>query len=137
METIVIAQSSTDVIMQEASVDSQQDLYTEMKSLQKELEFLQIQEEYIKDEQKNLKREYIRAKEEVKRIQSVPLVIGQFSEMIKENYGIVTSTNGSNYYVRILSTLNREDLKPNASVALHKHSHSVVDVLPTETDSAI
>jgi len=33
METIVIAQSSTDVIMQEASVDSQQDLYTEMKSL--------------------------------------------------------------------------------------------------------
>ena len=57
--------------------------------------------------------------------------------MIKENYGIVTSTNGTNYYVRILSTLNREDLKPNASVALHKHSHSVVDVLPTETDSAI
>lgn len=57
--------------------------------------------------------------------------------MIKENYGIVTSTNGTNYYVRILSTLNREDLKANASVALHKHSHSVVDVLPTETDSAI
>jgi len=57
--------------------------------------------------------------------------------MIKENYGIVTSTNGTNYYVRILSTLNREDLKPNASVALHKHSHSVVDVLPTETDSTI
>lgn len=57
--------------------------------------------------------------------------------MIKENYGIVTSTSGSNYYVRILSTLNREDLKSNASVALHKHSHSVVDVLPTETDSAI
>lgn len=86
---------------------------------------------------KNLKWEYIRAKEEVKRIQAVPLVIGQFTEMIKENYGIVTSTNGTNYYVRILSTLNREDLKPNASVALHKHSHSVVDVLPTETDSAI
>ena len=29
------------------------------------------------DEQKNLKREYKRAQEEVKRIQSVPLVIGQ------------------------------------------------------------
>lgn len=108
-----------------------------MKALEQELEFLQIQEEYIKDEMKNLKWEYIRAKEEVKRIQAVPLVIGQFTEMIKENYGIVTSTNGTNYYVRILSTLNREDLKPNASVALHKHSHSVVDVLPTETDSAI
>lgn len=57
--------------------------------------------------------------------------------MIKENYGIVTSTNGTNYYVRILSTLNWEELKANASVALHKHSHSVVDILPTETDSTI
>ena len=40
------------------------------------------QTEYIKDEMKNLKRELIRAKEEVKRIQSVPLVIGQFLEMV-------------------------------------------------------
>ncbi len=42
-------------------------------------------QEYIKDEQKNLKRELIHAKEEVKRIQSVPLVIGQFLEMIDQN----------------------------------------------------
>ena len=67
----------------------------------------------------------------------MPLTIGQFIEMIDENYGIVTSTAGSNYYVRVLSTLNREELKPNASVALHRHSHSVVDILPPETDSAI
>jgi len=77
------------------------------------------------------------AKDEIKRIQSVPLVIGQFSEMVDENYGIVMSTAGSNYYVRILSTLDRELLKPNASVALHRHSHSVVDILPPEADSTI
>merc|ERR1712070_672725 len=79
----------------------------------------------------------LRAKEEIRRIQSVPLVIGQFSEMVDENYGIVMSTAGSNYYVRILSTLDREQLKPNASVALHRHSHSVVDILPPESDSTI
>mmetsp|Transcript_67322 Transcript_67322/g.152327 ORF Transcript_67322/g.152327 Transcript_67322/m.152327 type:complete len:411 (-) Transcript_67322:223-1455(-) len=114
-----------------------EDLYKKYKSLQKQLEFLDIQEEYIKDEMKNLKRELIRAKEEITRIQSVPLVIGQFSEMVDENYGIVQSTAGSNYYVRILSTLDREDLKPNASVALHRHSHSVVAILPPESDSTI
>ncbi len=38
----------------------------------------------------------------MKRIQSVPLVIGQFLEMVDANYGIVGSTAGSNYYVRIL-----------------------------------
>ena len=103
--------------------------YERMKELQRELEFIdiqvpqsfldlflfkkkgdpafllsnvQLQETYIKDEQKNLKRELLRAQEEVKRIQSVPLVIGQFLEMVDENTGIIGSTTGSNYYVRIL-----------------------------------
>ncbi|CAK9137686.1 unnamed protein product [Ilex paraguariensis] len=116
---------------------SNDDVYTLYKSLQRHLEFLDIKEEYTKDELKNLKREQLRSQEEVKRIQSVPLVIGQFLEMIDENYGIVGSTAGSNYYVRILSTINRELLKPSASVALHRHSNALVDVLPPEADSSI
>lgn len=114
-----------------------EDLYAGFKKLQRQLEFLDIQEEYIKDEQKNLKRELLRAQEEVKRIQSVPLVIGQFLEMVDANNGIVGSTTGSNYYVRILSTINRELLKPSSSVALHRHSNALVDVLPPEADSSI
>merc|ERR1712242_665842 len=113
------------------------DLYTKYKKLQQQLEFLAVQEEYIKDEQRNLKKEYLHAQEEVKRIQSVPLVIGQFLEAVDQNTGIVGSTTGSNYYVRILSTLDRELLKPSASVALHKHSNALVDVLPPEADSSI
>lgn len=114
-----------------------EDLYVKYKKLQKQLEFLQVQEDYIKDEQKNLKKEYLHAQEEVKRIQSVPLVIGQFLEAVDQNNGIVGSTTGSNYYVRILSTIDRELLKPSASVALHKHSNALVDVLPPEADSSI
>ena len=91
----------------------------------------------MKDEMRNLKRELVRAQEEVKCIQSVPLTIGTFLEMIDEHHGIVTSTAGSNYYVRVLSTLDREKLKPNSSVALHRHAHSVVDILPPEADSTI
>merc|ERR1712205_260409 len=114
-----------------------EDLYVRFKTLERQLEFVEIQEEYVKDETKNLKRELLRAQEEVKRIQSVPLVIGQFLEMVDQNTGIVGSTTGSNYYVRILSTLDRELLKPSASVALHKHSNALVDVLPPEADSSI
>merc|ERR1711907_1276 len=116
---------------------SEQDLYTEMKRLQSQLDFPDTQESYVKDETKNLRRELLRAKEEVTRIQSVPLVIGQFHEMVDEHHGIVASTTGSTYYVRILSTINRELLKPNSSVALHRHSNAVVDVLPPEADSSI
>ena len=39
--------------------------------------------------------------------------------------------------MRVLSTIDRELLKPNSSVALHKHSNALVDVLPPEADSSI
>lgn len=113
------------------------DLYVRFKTLERQLEFLEIQESYVKDEMQSLKRELLHAQEEVKRIQSVPLVIGQFLEMVDASTGIVGSTTGSNYYVRILSTINRELLKPSSSVALHRHSNALVDILPPEADSTI
>ena len=94
-----------------------EDLYVKVKRAERSLEMLRIQE--------------------VKRIQSVPLQLGQFMEMVDELHGIVQSTSGTTYYVRVLSTLDREKLKPNASVALHRHAHSVVAILPPEADSTI
>ena len=77
------------------------DQYSTFKKLQRQLEcvpaapytrnvvliidrYIKLQEEYIKDEQRSLKRELVRAQEEIKRIQSVPLVIGQFMEAIDQ-----------------------------------------------------
>ncbi|XP_022591784.2 26S proteasome regulatory subunit 6B homolog [Cyclospora cayetanensis] len=112
-------------------------LFSRLKALQRQLEFLNVQEDFICDEQKNLKREYYRARDELRRIQSVPLVIGQFLELLSAKEAIVSSTAGSSYVVRVLSTINKELLKTGSSVALHRHSHSVVDVLPPEADSTI
>ena len=78
---------------------TEEDLYQQMKQLEEEIEFIEIQENFIKVEQQNLKREALRAKEELKRIQSVPLVIGQFIEMIDEIYGLVNTTSGTTYMV--------------------------------------
>lgn len=58
-----------------------------------------MQEEYIKDEQKNLKKEFLHAQEEVKRIQSIPLVIGQFLEAVDQNTAIVGSTTGRFFFI--------------------------------------
>ena len=57
--------------------------------------------------------------------------------MIDSNYAVISSTAGAVYYVRVLSTLDKEELKPNTSIALHRHSHAVVDILPPESDSSI
>ncbi len=57
--------------------------------------------------------------------------------MIDGHNGIIGSSQGSQYYVRVLSTLNREELKPNARVALHRSSQAVVDILPADTDASV
>ncbi|CAE7914242.1 RPT3, partial [Symbiodinium sp. KB8] len=106
-----------------ATSGEEQDLYLRVKAAEKQLEFITIQEEYIKDEIKNLKRETIRAKEEIKRIQAVPLQIGQFVEMVDEHYGVIQSGNSTSL-VRVLSTIDRELLKTNATVSTHRHSHA-------------
>jgi 26S proteasome regulatory subunit T3 len=115
----------------------EQDLYLGYKQLVRQVELLNLQEEYIKDEYRNLRRELSRAQEEVKRIKAVPLLIGQFLEPIDEQTAIVSSTSGSNHIVKILSTVDRELLRASATVALHRHSNALVDVLPPEADSAI
>ena len=64
-----------------------ENLYLKMKEVEAEIEFLKLQEDFIREEHKNLKKELIRAKEEIKRIQAVPLVIGQFIEMVDMEHG--------------------------------------------------
>lgn len=73
-------------------------------------------------------------------IRSIASVAGYLIDSrtnITHSTGIVQSSTGSNYVVRILSTLDREKLKPSSSVALHRHSNSLVDILPPEADSSI
>lgn len=119
------------------TVDTETDLYARMKHLESQIQFVGIQEEYVKNELKNLKRELIRSKQEIQRIRSVPLIIGQFVEMVDATSAIISSTSGSTSLVRVLSTLDREQLKPNASIALHRHSSAIVEVLPADSDSSI
>lgn len=107
------------------------------KQKEKELELLNIRAEYVREEIEVLKREVARAREEIKRVRSVPLVMGQFLEPVDANTAIVSSTAGANIVVKILSTVDRELLVSNTSVALHRHSSAIVDVLPPEADSTI
>lgn len=111
--------------------------FLKLKKLQREMELLEIQETYIKKEMIHLENELIKSKEEILRIQSVPLVIGQFLEIIDNDTAIVTSTTGMNYVVKILSTLDKELLKPSTTVALHRHSNAIVKILPPDSDSSI
>lgn len=98
---------------------------------------LLLREEYVRKELKALEQELAKVKEEIKRVKSIPLIMGQFLEAIDNNTAIVVSTAGMHSVVKILSTVDRELLRPNTTVALHRHSSAIVDVLPPEADSTI
>jgi 26S proteasome regulatory subunit T3 len=113
------------------------DPYQQFKSLQQLSNLISIQEECINDDRRIIDGELMRAHEEIKQIGAVPLVVGHFLELIDPRTAIVGSTTGSSHCVRVLSSLNCELLTPSTSVALHRLSNALVDILPPEADSTI
>src|SRR3990167_407536 len=79
---------TTKAIHFEEAALTDEDLYFKMKEIEADIEFMTLQEDFIREEHKNLKKEIIRAREEIKRIQSVPLVIGSFIEMVDLEHGM-------------------------------------------------
>ncbi|CCW66664.1 unnamed protein product [Phytomonas sp. Hart1] len=112
-------------------------LFEEYERLQRSLRTLELRTMVCRTETHHLLREEHAAKQEVGRIQAVPLVLGNFVEAVDGVRGIVSGTTGSQYFVKILSTLERERLRPNTSVGLHKSSNACVQLLPSETDATI
>jgi 26S proteasome regulatory subunit T2 len=52
-------------------------------------------------------------------IRGNPLGVGTLEEMIDDNHAIVSSANGPEYYVTVMSFVNRDLLDPGCSVLLH------------------
>lgn len=66
-----------------------------------------------------------------------PMGVGTLEEMIDDDHAIVSSTNGPEYYVSIMSFVDKDLLEPGASVLLHHKSNSIVGVLTDDTDPLV
>ena len=111
MQEDIEMKDETNKIKEEEKL-TEDEKYIKFKKLQKELELLEIQENYIKEETNNLKVQYARAKEAIKTVLGTPLMIGQFTEMIDENYALVTSNSGNQYCVRVLIFFHQKPIQP-------------------------
>ena len=98
---------------------------------------IEILIKYYEEDLDQLKRQLLIFQNEIARFQSVPLIVGQLMEKIDKNSCIIGSTTGNNYLVKIISTIDRNKLKPNSSVALHRNSNALVNCLEDEADSGI
>lgn len=52
-------------------------------------------------------------------LRGTPMTVGSLEEIIDDNHAIISSSMGPEYYVSIMSFVNKDLLEPGSSVLLH------------------
>ncbi|KAJ9604033.1 ATPase of 26S proteasome regulatory subunit 4 [Cladophialophora chaetospira] len=66
-----------------------------------------------------------------------PMGVGNLEELIDDDHAIVSSATGPEYYVSIMSFVDKDLLEPGSSILLHHKSVSVVGVLTDDADPLV
>ena len=84
-------------------------------------DYLLMEEEYVTN-QERLKPQEEKNEEDrtkVDDLRGTPMSVGNLEEIIDENHAIVSSSTGPEYYVNILSFVDKDRLEPGCSILLH------------------
>ena len=119
-------------------VPSQKCKLRKMK-LERIKDYLLIEEEYIRNQEilKPKKEQEEEERSKVDELRGTPMSIGTLEEIIDDNHAIVSSANGPEYYVSILSIVDQDQLEPGCTVLLHNKTSSVVGILNDNTDPLV
>eukprot|EP00750_Incisomonas_marina_P022043 INCI483.1.p1 GENE.INCI483.1~~INCI483.1.p1 ORF type:complete len:454 (+),score=100.79 INCI483.1:636-1997(+) len=96
-----------------------------------EQEFIQNQERFKPKKEKDEEQ-----KQKVDSIRGTPLQLGTLEEIIDDNHAIVSSV-GPEYYVNIMSFVDKDQLEPSTTVLLHHKTNSIVGILNESTDPMV
>ncbi|DBB10678.1 hypothetical protein WJX82_007757 [Trebouxia sp. C0006] len=102
-------------------------------------DWLLMEEEFVAN-QERLKPQEERNEEDRSKVDDLrgsPMSVGNLEEIIDENHAIVSSSVGPEYYVSILSFVDKSQLEPGCSVLMHNKVLSVVGLLQDETDPMV
>ena len=102
-------------------------------------DYLLMEEEFIKNQERLKPQEENKQKERLKvdELRGTPLNVGNLEEIIDDEHAIVTPHVGLEYYVPILSIVDKDQLEPGCSVLLHHRSHAIVGILQDEVDPMV
>lgn len=92
-----------------------------------EQEFIQNQER-LKPQDKNKEKE----RASVEEIRGMPMPVAALEEIIDDDHAIVAPQSGLDYYVPMLSIVDRDQLEPGSSVLLKERTLTVVGILADE-----
>merc|ERR1719382_1682890 len=97
-----------------------------------EKEFVTNQEAIKPKEERNKEE-----RDEIDSLSGTPLIIGTLEEMIDEDHCIVSTAMGPQYYVNILSFVDKDLLEPSCTVLLNHKMYAVVGILSEETGAMV
>jgi len=98
-----------------------------------------MEEEFIQN-QERLKPTEEKTQEERSKVDDIrgsPMGVGNLEEIIDDNHAIVSSSVGPEYYVTIMSFVDKDQLEPGCSILLHNKVLSVVGLLQDEVDPMV
>merc|ERR1712166_1395517 len=102
-------------------------------------DYLLMEEEFIKNQELLKPQEESKQKERLKvdEMRGTPMTVGTLEEIIDDEHAIVTPHVGLEYYVPILSFVDKDQLEPGCSLLLNHRSHAVVGLMNDEVDPMV
>jgi 26S proteasome regulatory subunit T2 len=102
-------------------------------------DFLLLEEEFLSNQEttKPSEKSQEEEKTKVEELRGSPMGVGSIEEIIDDNHAIVSSTNGPEYYVNILSFVDKDQLEPGCTVLLHHKVLSVVGILNDDQEASV
>ncbi|KAK9141449.1 hypothetical protein Syun_010849 [Stephania yunnanensis] len=102
-------------------------------------DYLLMEEEFVTN-QERLKPQEDKNEEDRSKVDDLrgsPMSVGNLEELIDENHAIVSSSVGPEYYVGILSFVDKDQLEPGCAILMHNKVLSVVGLLQDEVDPMV
>lgn len=103
-------------------------------------DYLLMEEEFVQN-QERLKPQEEKNQEErtrVDELRGTPMTVGSLEEIIDDEHAIVSaSSSGTEYYVSIMSYVDKDLLEPSCSILLHHKNLAVIGVLQDDADPMV
>ncbi|CAD6210798.1 unnamed protein product [Miscanthus lutarioriparius] len=107
--------------------------------LERVKDYLLMEEEFVASQERlrpsEDKTEEDRSK--VDDLRGTPMSVGSLEEIIDESHAIVSLSVGPEYYVGILSFVDKDQLEPGCAILMHNKVLSVVGILQDEVDPMV
>ncbi|WVR07533.1 hypothetical protein IAU60_004575 [Kwoniella sp. DSM 27419] len=109
-----------------------------MLKLERIKDYLLMEEEFVANQASQSGEDRNAAdRTRVDELRGSPMGVGSLEEIIDDDHAIVSVGNGPEYYVGIMSFVDKDMLEPGCSVLLHHKTHAIVGVLADDTDPMV